>query len=337
MKVLITGVAGFLGTHVAELFKQNDWDVVGIDNLTNFELSRAKFDVEKSRRHNLDFLNKIGVDFRREDVRFFEEEGEKFDLIIHCAAQPAMTVSIEYPFYDFQTNVQGVVNMLEVAKRLKIPFINCSSVHVYGNDLNIKLEEDDTRFNSELGEINEQQPILKGDLTPLHVSKRATELYTQCYNEMYGIRTASFRLTGMYGERQFGGMDHGWVANFVIRSVMKRPITIFDTTKQVRDILYAKDAARAFLMWYENGSSGIFNIGGGMKNAVSLGECLSEINRQTNIPQNIHVKPPRVGDLYYFVCDYQKAFNNFGWEPLIRPSEGIEMLIKWVKQNKEIL
>ncbi len=339
-KVLITGVAGFLGTHVAEFFRKKDWDVVGIDNLTDFELKRTDFDVEKSREHNLKFLESIGVEFRNKDCReIVSGMFNEIDFIIHCAAQPAMTISLEDPYHDASNNVMGCVNMLEIARKEKIPFINCSSIHIYGNDGNKDLIERKSRFVKKYPphEINEKTEILKGDLTPLHASKRATELYTQSFSESYGIRTASFRLTGMYGERQFGGMDHGWVANFAIRTIMERDITVFETYKQVRDILYAEDAARAFLMWYKKGSSGIFNIGGGIKNSISLGECIDVISKVTRITPNVEIGKKRFGDLHYFVCDYKKAFDDFGWKPKISPKEGIPKLIKWINENKEIL
>ena len=236
MKVLITGVCGFLGTHVADYFKKKGWDVIGIDNLTDFELKR-EYDVEKSRKHNLEFLESIGAYFYKADCRnVTTEDFNNLDFIIHCAAQPAMTLAIENPVYDLDNNVCGTVNMLEIARKLKIPFVNCSTIHVYGNKSNNKLMEGNTRFIcKDNPATNEKEKILDGDLTPLHVSKRATELYTQTYAENYKMRTASFRLTGMYGERQFGGMDHGWVANFAIRTIMNKPITIFGTDKQVRD------------------------------------------------------------------------------------------------------
>jgi len=337
-RVLITGVVGFLGTHVADYFIKRAWKVVGIDNLTDYELSRAKFDVKKSREHNLKFLESIGVDFKKLDCRevlscMFED----VDLIIHCAAQPAMTIAIDDPVYDASDNVMSIVNMLNIAKKKKIPFINCSSIHVYGNDINNSLVEHATRFSNNPEEFNEETPILKGHLTPLHVSKRATELYTQSFSETYGMRTASFRLTGMYGERQFGGMDHGWVANFAIRTIKAREITIFGTDKQVRDILHPEDVARAFYLWYEKGSSGIFNLGGGIKNAISLGECLEKLKDINEIEQDIKTEPPRFGDLYYFVCDFGKAFKDFGWVPSILPDEGLEKLSKWINENKEIL
>ncbi len=341
MKLLVTGIAGFLGTHVAEHFRSLGWNVIGIDNLNDMELKRAKFDVKKSRTHNLDFLEKINVDFHKADCRdvTFLDFAD-LDFIIHCAAQPAMTVAIEFPLYDMLNNIHGVVNMLEIAKRFKIPFVNCSTVHIYGNGSNEGLVEKETRFEVPPGsvqEVSEHAEILRGDLTPLHVSKRATELYTQTYAETYGMRTASFRLTGMYGERQFGGMDHGWVANFAIRTVLERPITIFGTDKQVRDILYAKDAARAFELWFKEGKTGIFNIGGGIKNAISLKECLQSIFKISKTSQAIKFEPKRFGDLYYFVCDYEKAKNDFGWEPEVLPEEGLRKLIKWINENKEIL
>ena len=248
-----------------------------------------------------------------------------------------MTLSITDPINDFDNNIKGTINMLEIARKLKIPFINCSSIHVYGNNINHNLEENETRFTNYPEEFDEETEILDGDLTPLHVSKRATELYTQCYAETYGLRTASFRLTGMYGERQFGGMDHGWVANFAIRAVMQRPITIFGTDKQVRDILYAKDAAQAFYNWYQNGDTGIYNIGGGIENSISINECLKEISNLSGNLLDIKLEGERFGDLWYFVCDHKKATENFGWKPKIPPKEGLKYLIKWIKENKEII
>ena len=342
MKVLVTGCVGFLGTHIAEYFKNKGWDVIGIDNLTDYELKRTKFDIEKSRKNNLEFLDKL-LEFHRWDCRvvcaedFTRKNQSKIDLIIHCAAQPAMTIAIEDPMYDADDNIMSCINMLEIAKKLNCPFVNCSSIHVYGNDINELLGEGATRFTNVPEEINENQPVLKGELTPLHVSKYTTELYTQSYAEMYHMKTASFRLTGMYGERQFGGMDHGWVANFAIRTIMEKPITIFGTDKQVRDILYAQDAARAFECWFNAGCPiGIYNIGGGMKNSISLGECLFKLKMFTNKNQDIHTEPKRKGDLWYFVCDYQKAKKEFGWEPSIDTNVGLFKICKWIEENKEL-
>ena len=342
MKVLITGVAGFLGTHVAEYFKKQGWEVIGIDNLTDYELNRTEFNTARARAYNLEFLKSLGIEFHNWDCRtvnYTDFLKMEIDFIIHCAAQPAMTIAIEDPKYDADDNIISCVNMLQVAKWLNIPFVNCSSIHVYGNDSNENLTVTETRFKREWHEeINEETSVLQGELTPLHVSKFTTELYAKSFAEMYGMKTASFRITGMFGERQFGGMDHGWVANFVIRNIMQRPITIFGTDKQVRDILYAEDVARAFYFWFVAGCpTGTYNIGGGMKNSISLGECLKEISDLTGNKQfEWSIVPKRKGDLWYFVCDYQKAKRDFGWEPQISVTDGLKKIIKWVEENKEL-
>jgi len=140
----------------------------------------------------------------------------------------------------------------------------------------------------------------------------------------------------MYGTRQFGGMDHGWVANFAIRTVMKRPITIFGTSKQVRDILYASDAARAFSLWWKKGKPETYNIGGGPKNAVSLCECLNLLHQITGIKQDITIDESREMDLWYFVCDISKAEKDFGWTPVITNAAGVYKLVEWIEENKEL-
>ena len=337
MKVFITGIAGLLGTHCAEYFRKKEWEVVGVDNLSEYELKRTKYNVVAAREHNINFLKSIGAEMTVFDVNNLDETFppfERVDLIIHCAAQPAMTVAIEDPKHDAINNILATQNLLEVAKKLKIPIITCSSIHIYGNAGNENLKEGKTRFLSPVDEIGEDDAILVGDISPLHVSKRAVELYTLSYAQTYKMRAACFRLTGFYGERQFGGMDHGWVANFAIRTIMRDQITIFGTDKQVRDVLHAEDIARACHFWFKNGSSGIFNICGGINFSISLNEALSELRQHILGQQNIVKEKARFGDLYYFVGSFKKAQNDFMWKPRIDFKEGCGRLMDWVKKNK---
>lgn len=338
MRVLVTGGAGFLGTHVAEHFTRLGNEVSVIDNLTTDELERTTYDTAEARRHNLEHLERLGCNFLYGDIRLpINLHMQGVDLVAHCAAQPAMTLSIESPLLDLQTNIRGTYNVLEAARRADAAVVNCSSIHVYGNDINKNLEELETRFTNTPDAFTEEQPTLQTEhLTPLHASKVAAELYTRVFAETYGLRAATFRLTGMYGERQFGGMDHGWVANFAIRTVMEQPITLFGTGKQVRDILYAGDAARAFSAWYERGKSTTYNIGGGRGNAISLQECLRLIALESDVEQDIHVAPPRDMDLWYFVCDVEKARRDFGWVPTTTNREGIKKIVHWVKENTRL-
>ena len=338
MKVLITGGVGFLGSHVAEHFRRQGDSVVVVDNMATHELARTLFDTKASRQHSLDFIKSIGCKFIKDDItvpinKLYMKD---VDYIVHCAAQPAMTIATERPRLDIKTNVLGTFNLLETARQHDIPLVNCSSVHVYGNDINKNLVEQETRFTNTPETFDEDYPILNGDVTPLHASKRAAELYVQAYVETYGLKAATFRLTGMYGPRQFGGMDHGWVANFAIRTIIGRPISLFGTGKQVRDILYASDAARAFDLWYAKGKSETYNIGGGLDNAISLQECIKLIEEITDVDADVSLKDPRFGDLYYFVCDSSKAKRDFKWKPEVSNYEGIRHLTGWIKANREL-
>jgi len=264
------------------------------------------------------------------------EHSEGVDFLIHTAAQPAMTISIENPELDFSTNVRGTFNVLKVARNLKIPVVSCGTIHIYGNKINDTLIEQETRYVRNPSAIDESHPIVEGTLTPLHASKRAAELYLETYILSYKLNAASFRLTGLYGPRQFGGEDHGWVANFAIRALMDRPLRIFGTGKQIRDILSPKDGARAFHAFYERGEPGIYNIGGGVKYATSLLECIDLIGEILGKRPAIQFDEGRLGDLLYFICDIRKANRILGWSPEIPPREGVKELLAWLEEEKEL-
>ena len=340
MKVLVTGGCGFLGSHICEHYIKKGWEVIAYDNLTKYELNRTGYNIKGARDYNLKVLKELGVVTIIDDIldkKHLAEVTGNCDYIIHCAAQPAMTIAIENPQLDFEVNVQGTLNVLEVARGYGIPMVNCSTIHIYGNGINEYLTEGDDRFYKDIEGIDEGAPILTGSLTPLHASKRAAEIYVQAYADTYGLKVASFRLTGMYGPQQFGGEDHGWVANFAIRTILGLPIKIYGTDKQVRDILYVKDAVEAFDDWFEAGSpSGIFNIGGGLDNIISLRECLKNLGTYTKLKQQIIIEPAREGDLYYFCCNTEKAKKSFDWEPMVLPREGIHKLVLWIWKNQAL-
>jgi CDP-paratose 2-epimerase len=334
MKVLVTGGAGFLGSHVCQLFLTRGWKVEAFDNMSKFELMRTGYNVEKARDYNSNLLKKLDIQLQIADVRNYDtllECATHCDYIIHTAAQPAMTIALEDPKFDFDNNALGALNVLEVGRKLDIPVALCSTIHVYGNGDNISLQQ---LLNTKKY-YAESDPVLTGRITPLHVSKHIDELYGRAYMESYNSKVAVFRLTGFYGPRQLGGEDHGWVANFAIRTVLDLPIKIFGTDKQVRDILYVTDVAQAFFKWYENGQpSGLYNICGGQECVTSLGNCLKILSDITDKKQDISLEPSRLGDLWYFVGDYSKAERAFKWQPNIMPRDGIQSLVEWIEKNK---
>ena len=339
MKVLVTGGCGFLGSHVCEYYIKKGWEVISFDNMTKFELERTGFATEEARLHNNKYLDKIGVSLVTDDVRNLGsllDNSSGCDYIVHTAAQPAMTISWEDPLMDLHTNITGTVNVLEAARKHKIPVATCASGHVYGNAINLELEEGEDAYVRKPVGVDENYPTLGGTLTPLHASKAAGDIYVKVYNHTYNLDACSFRLSGIYGTRQFGGEDHGWIANFSIRAAMGWPLTIFGTGKQVRDIVYAQDVCEAFHAFYETRSRGVFNIGGGSKAMLSLINAIELIEKINGRKANVIYDKDRHGDLRYFVCELMKAKAELGWEPKVMPEEGIGLLMDWVNENKNI-
>lgn len=339
MKVLVTGGCGFIGSHVCEFYVKSGAEVIAYDNMTKYELARTGYATEATRVYNWNFLKGLGVNMMRADVRDLDqltEAARGCDFFVHTAAQPAMTISVESPDFDFTTNVVGTFNVLSVARKFDIPVVYCSTIHVYGNKINEMLTEEENRFTRNPVGVDEQHPTMQGMITPLHASKMAAELYVRTFIETYKVRAAGFRLTGLYGPRQFGGEDHGWVANFAIRTVMGWPITIYGSAKQVRDILYATDVVAAFHAFYENPKPGIYNIGGGSRNSISLLECIKVLGEIVGREPVVKLGQARTGDLWYFVCEIEKAKRELGWQPKVLPGEGIENLVSWIQENTQL-
>jgi CDP-paratose 2-epimerase len=340
VKILVTGGCGFLGTNICLFYREKGADVIAYDNLAKHEFSRNRYMKPEARYYNKKLLEAAGVKVVVEDIRnpqALMEFSKDRDYLCHTAAQPAMTISWEDPVLDFSTNTAGTFNVLETARQLKIPVAICSSIHTFGPDrINSSLQEDATRFTRDPVAIGDDEPLLQGVVTPLHASKRSNEIYCQAYIDTYDLKVACFRLTGIYGPYQFGGEDHGWVANFAIRTVIGEPLTIFGTGKQLRDILYATDVAEAFDSFFKHQVSGIYTIGGGPENMISLLECIELIAEISGRRPPVQFEPERFGDLRYFVADYRRFHQNTGWTPQVRPSAGVANIIRWVKENEAL-
>ncbi|TAH34907.1 MAG: NAD-dependent epimerase/dehydratase family protein [Planctomycetota bacterium] len=343
MKVLVTGGCGFLGSHVCEAFRKEGADVVAFDNMTKHELKRTGYGSDEVRDHNAKVLREMGVQVVKADIRNREElldHAQGCSFLAHTAAQPAMTISWEDIDLDFSTNVAGTFNVLETARRHKAAVASCSSVHVYGPWVNDTLTEGATRYERKPVAIREDDPTMNGGkdgkISPLHASKAAGEHYVKTYADMFGVKAANFRYTGIYGPRQFGGEDHGWVANFAIRNLLGWPLTIYGTGKQLRDILYASDAAAAFVQYQRKPVAGTYNIGGGPGHMISLLECIQLIDKLSGTKSEVKFGPGRDGDLRYFVCDITRARNGFGWEPKVPPHEGVGKLLAWLRENARL-
>jgi len=337
VRVLVTGGCGFLGSHICEYYGRRGVEVVSLDNMTTHELRRTGYPADRAREYNYNFLREHGISTVKGDIRNLEtvmKSAEGCGFLVHTAAQPAMTIGIQRPRLDLSTNVLGTFNILDAARRLDVPVVICSTIHVYGNRINDALREGLTRYERTPASIDESATTVEGTLTPLHASKRSAELYAQVFADSYGLRVGTFRLRGLYGSRQFGGEDHGWVANFAIRLLTGKPITIYGTGKQVRDILHASDAAAAFDAFYSSRGKGVYNVGGGLERSISLVECLNLLKTIMDRDTIIRHEPERLGDLRYFVCDITKAKRELGWEPLLTCEQGLRELASWVESHE---
>jgi len=341
MKILVTGGAGFIGSHVAEHYAKEGNEVVVFDNLSRANvLGKSVGDP----LYNWNYLkeNCANVTLVRGDVRNFEEVkaiSKDVDVIVHAAAQVAVTTSISDPRMDFEVNALGTFNVLEAARLNDASLIFCSTNKVYGENVNkIPVKEEEKRYcfadERYKNGIPETFPVDLAGHSPYGCSKLATDLYVQDYAYTYGLKTGVFRMSCIYGERQFGVEDQGWVAWFVIATLTNKPITIYGDGKQVRDVLYVSDLVEAFDNFLSsNLKREVFNIGGGPKNALSLIELLDMLKELTGKNPSLTFKDWRPADQKVYISDIRKAKEMLKWEPKIRSIEGIKRLVNWVSSN----
>lgn len=340
--LVVTGGGGFVGSHAARHFAKGGWNVLAFDNLSRSSLLGGK-EGPIPPRYNWDNLRRLaGVRCVEGDVRKTEELqpviGEA-DAIVHTAAQVAVTSSLEDPRTDFEVNLLGTFNVLEAARRggrdPRIVF--CSTNKVYGDNVNrIPVREEGSRYAYDdpafRNGIPTDYPIDACEHTPYGVSKLAADLYVQDFAKTYGLKTAVFRMSCIYGEGQSGNEDQGWVAHFVISILKGRPLTIYGDGKQVRDVLHVQDLIRAFdeaLASDEAMRGGVFNIGGGARNTTSLLELVQLMKRLTGREASLGFADWRPGDQKVYISDILQAEKTFGWAPEISPEEGIRRLTGW--------
>lgn len=338
--VLITGGAGFVGSHLAEYYLKEGKGVTILDNL-----SRAGVD------YNLEHLrrNHPQVRFVKADVRDFnavKKAVKGSDLIHHCASQVAVTTSIAKPLEDFEVNALGTINLLEAMRQVadNAVLIFASTNKVYGENVNdIPLKELDTRYDFAdpryAKGIPEDFPIDAVGHSPYGVSKLAADQYVRDYYATYGLETITFRMSCVCGTRQFGTEDQGWLAHFVISATLGRPLTIYGDGKQVRDVLCVNDLIKAFDMASNNAprtKGQAYNVGGGKANTISLLELIDQLEKLLGRKIRCSFDEWRPADQKVYYSDITKAKRDFGWEPEISKKEGIKRILGWVKENERL-
>jgi CDP-paratose 2-epimerase len=340
VNTFITGGAGFIGCNLAARCLGRGDNVTIYDNL-----SRPRTDTNLAwlrQQYGDDRLCFIQGDVRNFDVLRQAVSQYKPDLLVHYASQVAVTTSVMNPREDFEINALGTFNVLEAARAQQSPpaVFFASTNKVYGGMEEVPVVLDGNRYRyRDLPEgISEQQPL---DFhAPYGCSKGTGDQYVRDYARIYGMRTVVFRQSCIYGERQFGVEDQGWVAHFIIAAAMNRPINIYGDGKQVRDLLYVQDLLNAYDAAWQHldvASGQVFNVGGGMSNTLSIwaefGPMLEKLaGRKIEIKRGDW----RPGDQPVFVSDNNKAKRVLGWEPLVSVQEGVDRLWKWVTSNPEL-
>lgn len=338
--VLITGGAGFIGSNLAERILRAGQRVLILDNL-----SRA------SVGNNIDYLrSRHGdkVDVLLADVRdpfAMHEAVRRASFVFHLASQVAVTKSLVDPFLDFDVNARGTLNLLEALRGMDRPppLVSASTNKVYGGLSDLTFERRGDRYEpiDELTRdygISEAQPL--DFQSPYGCSKGAADQYVLDYARSFGLEAVVFRMSCIYGPRQRGTEDQGWIAHFITRAIRRDPITLYGDGLQVRDVLFIDDLVDAFLLAQREirrASGKAFNIGGGAASTLSLLELLDLIAELEGRRPSTSLAPWRPGDQRYYVSDCRAFQYLTGWSPRVRLRDGVRALHRWLLATYERL
>ncbi len=338
MTILITGGAGFVGSNAVAHFLAQGRRVIALDNLGR-----------RGTDKNLAWLQGLGGDmvFSQTDIRDAAAVTAVFraypdiEALLHLAAQTAVTTSVEDPREDFETNALGTFNVLEAARRLPRlkALLYASTNKVYGGLTDVAVVERDDRYAYRgcPDGIAEDRPL---DFhSPYGCSKGAGDQYVVDYARIYGLPTVVLRQCTIYGPRQLGVEDQGFMAWFCIAAMLGEPLTIYGDGKQVRDILYVSD----LLALYERAieridriKGQVYNVGGGPANTISLLELVARIENLLGRRLELRFAEWRPGDQRVFIANIAKAARDLDWQPQVSVEEGIEYLLAWVLDNRDL-
>ncbi|MCX6044127.1 MAG: GDP-mannose 4,6-dehydratase [Chloroflexi bacterium] len=337
-RILITGGAGFIGSNLAHRLLQAGHTLTIFDNL-------SRSGCESNLAWLRDSFGPAAFQVVRADLTDFaalQRAAEGAERIYHLAGQVAVTTSVQNPRRDFESNALGTFNVLEAARLVgDNPIVLYTSTNkVYGGMEDAEIREEATRYSYAhlpYG-IPETQPL---DFhSPYGCSKGAGDQYTRDYARIYNLRSVVVRQSCIYGYRQFGIEDQGWIAWFIIAALKQRPITIYGNGKQVRDVLFIDDLLDAYEAVVQNidkTAGQIYNIGGGPANMMSIwAEFGPQLEKLLGRPVPVTFGPWRPGDQPVYVSDIRKAERELGWKPQVSVHDGTERLFNWIRDNQAL-
>jgi CDP-paratose 2-epimerase len=335
--VLVTGGAGFIGCNIAKKLAEDGHEVLIYDALSRPGVEKNLAWLQE--RHP-GLITPVIADIRDEDA--LARAARDVKAAFHMAAQVAVTTSLVDPREDYEINLKGTINLLD-ALRLRgepVPVIFASTNKVYGDLADIDFQLEGERYVPQDRDvaaygIGETRPL---DFhTPYGCSKGAADQYVLDYARSFGVPSAVIRMSCIYGVRQMGTEDQGWVAHFLIRALEGEAITLYGDGHQVRDILDVSNAVEAYLTaWNQIGriSGRAFNLGGGPQNSVSLRELLAYMSDLLGREIDIGFCDWRAGDQRYFVADTREIRRTLGLSPEVPWREGVANLAEWLRESR---
>jgi UDP-glucose 4-epimerase len=304
MKILVTGGAGFIGSHVTDLLIEAGHEVVVVDSLVTGRMSnlnpKAKF---------------YKVDIRSADLeKVFQEE--RPEVIDHHAAQVDVRRSVADPIDDADVNILGGLNLLNLAvKYSSRKFIYISSGGAaYGEPVYLPCDE--------------KHPVQP--LCPYGATKYMLELYLYMYKQTYGLEYSIIRYPNVYGPRQDPNGEAGVVAIFTGKMLKCEPVTINGTGEQVRDFVFVKDCARANQMLLDKGSGQVFNLGYGI--GTTINQIFAGLKKITEYPLEANYGSARAGETFRIYLDATRAGQELGWEPTVALDDGLRKTVEYFKE-----
>jgi UDP-glucose 4-epimerase len=310
MKILVTGGAGFIGSHLVEHFLQQDgYEVSCLDNFDTY------YDPKIKKQHIEKFLQNPRFKLVKGDIRdtgLLKKILADTDYVFHEAAQAGVRISVDNPKKPHDVNATGTLNLLEVAKEADVrKIINASSSSVYGKTKYLPFDE-----------IHPTEPV-----SPYGITKLMTEHYCRVFEELYGLKTVSLRYFTVYGPRMRPDLA---IHIFMQKALKNEPIVIFGDGAKTRDFTYIDDVVRANVLAMNKGS-GIYNIGGG--HTITIRQLAEKIIENTKSESRIQYEKDILGDAENTAADIRKAETELGWKPITTIDQGLEIYKQWIQHS----
>lgn len=304
MNAVVTGGAGFIGSHVVELLQAVGSEVTVLDNLSS------------GRTGNLSEKTTLQVADVRDKHAVGTAVSNDVDCVFHLAAQIDVRRAVEDPGFDAQVNIGGTINVLNACVEAHVRRFVMSSTGgaLYGEPKNLPADE--------------QTPIQP--LSPYGVSKYCAEQYIEYFHRTCGLETVILRYANVYGPRQDPNGEAGVVGIFARRILLGQSCIVYGDGEQTRDFVFVDDVARANMLAMQ-GPLGTFNIGTGVE--TSLNGLLAAFERVVGHPVAREYAPARVGEVQRIALNAEKARHEMGWKPMVSLEDGLARTLAWVRQT----